>query len=191
MSVRDVILGLLTLGPAYGHQLLFEIHTRLPHRSTVNPGQVYATLTRLASSGLIEGAGVSVEQLPLYRLSAPGKAAAESWICAESDVDVSDWSEVLDVVLLSLTLPGTRTHETCDGIRSKLAIWSTPPAGSADDEGPLIGFVHESRHRHATAVTKWLEDVSKASAETPEVSRGFTPDRPRRGRRPNSVQQLA
>lgn len=188
MSVRDVILGLLTLGPAYGHQLLFEIHTRLPHRATVNPGQVYATLTRLVSNGLIEGAGVSVEQLPLYRLSATGKVAADSWLCAESDVDVSDWSDVLDVVLLSLTLPDTRTHETCDGIRRKLGAWTTPTTGGAEDAGQLQSFVHESRYLHATAVTEWLDDVSNASNAKTNISRGFTPDRPRRGRRPNLVQ---
>jgi CheY-like chemotaxis protein len=149
---------------------------------------VYATLTRLASSGLIEGAGVSVEQLPLYQLSSPGKAAAESWLCAESDVDVSDWSEVLDVVLLSLTLPEIDTQDTCDGIRQKLDKWAAPAAANAEVQGPLPSLVHESRNRHATAVTTWLDDVSNASAEAPDVSRGFTADRPRRGRRPNLVQ---
>ena len=187
MSVRDVILGLLTLGPAYGHQLLFEIHTRLPHRATVNPGQVYATLTRLASSELIEGAGVSVEHLPLYRLSGIGERTAQLWLRGESDLDVSDWSEVLDVVLLSLTLPEMRTDETCDGIRRKLAEWTSATPRVANGESPLDSLLHESRKRHATAVRQWLDDVSNASADTPDVSRGFTPNRPRRGRRPNLV----
>jgi len=187
MSVRDVILGLLTLGPAYGHQLLFEIHTRLPHRATVNPGQVYATLTRLATSGLIEGAGVSTDQLPLYRLSHEGKTTAQAWLDAESNVDVSDWSEVLDVVLLSLTLPERRVQRTSDGVRRQLAEWTTSAAGNPDDDGPLRSLVHESRMGHAAAVTGWLEGVTNPSHQNSGVTRGFTPDRPRRGRRPNLV----
>ena len=183
-----MILGLLTLGPAYGHQLLFEIHTRLPHRATVNPGQVYATLTRLASSGLIEGAGVSSDQLPLYRLSAEGKAKAAAWLDAESDVDVSDWSEVLDVVLLSLTLPERQVQHTSDGVRRQLAEWMAPPAGSTDGGGTLRSLMWESRVTHSAAVIEWLDDVSNASTGALDLTRGFTSDRPRRGRRPNLVQ---
>ena len=188
MSVRDVILGVLTLGPAYGHQILFEIHTRLPHRSTVNPGQVYATLNRLVASDLIESAGVSSDQLPLYQLSPGGKTTAESWLHADNDVDVSDWSEILDVVLLSLTLPAAQTQRTCDGIRRQLESWKSAPSGDGDDENALRSLEQESRIRHAGAVAGWLNDASRTSTQNAEVSRGFTPDRPRRGRRPNLVQ---
>ena len=188
MSVREVILGLLTLGPAYGHQLLFEIHTRLPHRSTVNPGQVYATLNRLVASDIIEGAGVSSDQLPLYRLSPGGKGHAESWLRADTDVDVSDWSEILDVVLLSLTLPEAPTQATCDGVRRQLESWLTVAPGNVRDDDTLRSLERDTKIRHARAVTEWLVEAINTAAESPDVSRGFTPDRPRRGRRPNLVE---
>jgi len=187
MSVRNVILGLLTLGPAYGHQLLFEIHGRLPHRATVNPGQVYATLTRLATSGLIEDAGISTDQLPLYRLSSEGKAKAAAWLDAESEVDVSDWSEVLDVVLLSLTLPGGRIEHTSDGVRRQLAEWAVTAPEHTIEVDALRYLVQEGRIAHSTAVRKWLEHVVSTSARNVDVTRGFTPNRPRRGRRPKLV----
>lgn len=188
MSVREVILGLLTLGPAYGHQLLFEIHTRLPHRSTVNPGQVYATLNRLVASDTIEGAGVSSDQLPLYRLSPDGKRNAESWLRADTDVDVSDWSEILDVVLLSLTLPAAPTQATCDGVRRQLASWLSASSVNTRDNDALRLLERDTKMLHARAVTEWLGEVSNTLAKNPDVSRGFTPDRPRRGRRPNLVE---
>jgi hypothetical protein len=41
MSVRDGLLSVLTLGPAYGLQMHAELASRAPHRKPVNVGQIY------------------------------------------------------------------------------------------------------------------------------------------------------
>lgn len=51
MSVRDGLLALLTLGPAYGLQLHAELLDRAAHRRRVNVGQIYSTLERLRERG--------------------------------------------------------------------------------------------------------------------------------------------
>ena len=53
MSVRDGLLAILSLGPAYGLQLHSELASRSPHRGPVNVGQIYATLDRLVARGLV------------------------------------------------------------------------------------------------------------------------------------------
>ncbi|MES2170284.1 MAG: PadR family transcriptional regulator, partial [Actinomycetota bacterium] len=65
MSVRDGLLAILTLGPAYGLQLHSELTTRAPHRKPVNVGQIYGTLDRLVKQHLIEPAGFTEDALPL------------------------------------------------------------------------------------------------------------------------------
>lgn len=59
MSVRDALLGILTLGPAYGLQLHAELGARAPHRAKTNVGQVYGTLDRLVTAGLVVHEGLS------------------------------------------------------------------------------------------------------------------------------------
>jgi DNA-binding PadR family transcriptional regulator len=186
MSVRDAILGLLTLGPAYGHQLLFELQTRLPHRSTVNPGQVYATLTRLAASDLIQGAGATQANLPLYELTSDGKRVAEAWLRGEGSIDVSDWSEVLDVVLLASTLPDRDTAATCHAVGQQLEVWSAVQTASSDSRKSLKSLESSSRTHHASAVREWLKDVLASEGGPHPSAWGFNDERPGRGRRPNT-----
>ncbi len=183
MSVRDAILGILTLGPAYGHQLLFELQTRLPHRSTVNPGQVYATLNRLVASDLIRGAGATPTNLPLYELTSDGGRVADAWFRGDGSLDVSDWSEVLDVVLLASTLPHRDTKTTCDGVSRHIDVWSQHAPSSSDARKTLVT---SSRAHHSSAVRAWLGDVLAAEASKQASAWGFNDERPGRGRRPNT-----
>lgn len=187
MSVRDALMGLLTLGPAYGHQLLFELHTRLPHRETVNPGQVYATLNRLVAGGMILGAGATEANLPLYKLSSEGTKSSNAWLRGDTAIDVSDWSEVLDVVLLTFTLPQRSVHETCQSIMRQVEEWIAVDTASSDS---LRALVAVGRRQHAEALTLWLNEVTQHASSPMHVTWGFNDARPGRGRRPNLVKEL-
>ncbi|NBX24233.1 MAG: PadR family transcriptional regulator [Microbacteriaceae bacterium] len=184
MSVRDALTGVLTLGPTYGHQLLFELHTRLPHRAVVNPGQVYATLNRVRASGGIIDGGVTETNLPLYKLTSDGQRDAHAWLRGETPIDVGDWTEVFDVVLLAFTLPHVSVGDTCYGLSEQLKTWCTVATSGDEDRHPLIAT---GRARHAAALQLWLDDVAHESAGPTRVTWGFNEQRPGRGRRPNLV----
>ena len=51
MSVRDGLLAILTLGPAYGSQLHAEFMGRAPHRKMVNVGQIYVSTSNRTAYG--------------------------------------------------------------------------------------------------------------------------------------------
>ena len=103
MSVRDGLLAVLSLGPAYGLQLHAEFTARAPHRAALNVGQVYSTLDRATQSGLVCSAGTTPDGLPLFRLTESGADRARQWMTLPSDGPAS-WTEMLDQVLVTATV---------------------------------------------------------------------------------------
>ena len=57
MSVRHVLLALLSEGPKYGLQLREEFEARTGEVWPLNVGQVYTTLQRLERDGLVAALG--------------------------------------------------------------------------------------------------------------------------------------
>jgi DNA-binding PadR family transcriptional regulator len=181
MSVRNGILAILTLGPAYGLQLHAELLLRAAHRATVNAGQIYATLERLGTQGRIERAGATEDGLPLYRLTPSGDEEASAWLRADTPIDL-DWTEMLDRVLIACSL------ETADAVAvvdAHLLEWSThaePPMPDA----PAGTYAARASARLAEAAQDWLNDV-RAAATGGTLRRPFSDERPRRGRRPGAT----
>ena len=105
MAVRDALLALLTTGPAYGFQLHGGLAERTGARRSVNVGQTYATLERLAKQRLVEPAGTTADGLPLHRLTSAGEAAATAWLSGADASGADPWDETVDRVLIALSLP--------------------------------------------------------------------------------------
>ena len=77
-------LALLADGPAHGYELRGAVQERcgalLP---PLNAGQVYNTLGRLESAGLVEGEDVAQEGRPdrrVYRITRAGREELEAWV---------------------------------------------------------------------------------------------------------------
>jgi DNA-binding PadR family transcriptional regulator len=182
MSIRDAVLGILTLGPTYGHQVLFEIQTRLPHRATVNAGQVYSTITRLVGSGHIAPADVTAENLPTYQLTALGRNSAEEWLRGDSRINRDEWNEVMDVVLLACSLPHVKTKalltSLLDNLMSAEELSDHPTSAQA--------LMREAQHQHHAALAAWLIVVQQSVESGDFAAQGFSENRPGRGRRPSA-----
>jgi DNA-binding PadR family transcriptional regulator len=200
MAVRDALLALLTAGPAYGFQLHGGIIARTGGRRTVNVGQTYATLERLAKQGLIEPAGATDDGLPLHRLTASGSAAAAAWLAGTDASGADPWDETIDRVLVARSLP------ECDAdgvVAAERDRWSTrrdaasgrvgagdPRTGAGDSgepleaaeaaEAELARLAASADLQRAEAALAWLGAVVAADrlAYAPKATR------PRRGRRP-------
>lgn len=174
MAVRDALLGLLTLGPAYGLQLHAELGTRAPHRAKTNVGQVYGTLDRLSTAGLVVHQGHTDDGLPLYALTNAGQAEAQSWLRGETMTALPEWADVQDVVLISSSVSSVHSTELLGNLetllREETKEYSQSPAQHLNTQAAL---------RYREAVSNWLGDVQAAVIQ-PQP--GYTLGRPKRGR---------
>lgn len=186
MSVRASILGVLTIAPTYGHQILFEIESRLPHRRGVNPGQVYSTLGRLVSSGHLTSEDATPGKLPLYHLTDVGRLEANLWLEGTRGIDVDDWSEVMDAVLLCASLPDASIDRLISAIR---VTCSSPVAPSIPGSGATARVVTDATRIHRQGILTWLDGVTLAIASGELTPHLFADDRPGRGRRPKPIEQ--
>lgn len=174
MAVREALLGILTLGPAYGLQLHAELGARAPHRAKTNVGQVYGTLDRLSTAGLVVHQGLTDDGLPLYALTEAGKEEAVAWLEGNTLRVLPEWADVQDVVLISSSVSGQ--HATA--LLTKLgALLEQTPAANA--QSPAQHLNEQAALRYREAVSAWLSDVQAAVIQ-PQP--GFALGRPKRGR---------
>lgn len=205
MAVRDALLALLTVGPAYGFQLHGGLAARTGGRRSINVGQTYATLERLQKQGLVEPAGTTDDGLPLYGLTTAGAAAARSWLEGTDAAGADPWDETVDRVLIARSLPGVDADAVLAAERSRWerrreaasgagAVESPAAAGSLDEvdaaregERRLAALVTAAERLRAEGVLGWLDAVS-SQERIPFAPRA---ERPKRGRRPAAAAQPA
>ncbi|MBM7472051.1 PadR family transcriptional regulator [Subtercola frigoramans] len=186
MSVRQTILAVLTLGPAYGLQLHDEVELRTCREGTLNVGQVYSTLGRLKTAGLVACDTVTAGGLPLYELTPEGRQEAHSWLGTAQPVSGSAWGDMMDHVLLAVSLPGQdplpliRAYEEAwRGISSQKRIQDV---GSAAVPGRRLARAQaEAERLLAHSALAWLEQIR---IDPSEFTIAMQSERPRRGRRP-------
>lgn len=188
MSVRDGLLAILSLGPAYGFQLHAELTARAPHRGPVNAGQIYTTLDRLTRQGLIAPAGSTVDGLPLHALTPTGTEAVEIWKRIPLVDSLPEWSEMLDQVILSTSIDPVAAVGLAEGYRRHWTSDLEVVRGGLDERD---GYVDRrlallARQAQAVAAIEWLGSATHALADY-DTFRAPATDRPRRGRRPRHV----
>ena len=178
MAIREALLGILTLGPAYGLQLHAELGARAPHRARTNVGQVYGTLDRLSTAGLVTHHGLTGDGLPLYVLTDSGVAEAISWLDGSSLTALPEWADVQDVVLISSSVSGLHATSLLSKLDMLLEQNHTNTANNAA-LSPAQHLNDQANLRFREAVSSWLADVQAAVIQ-PQP--GYAIGRPKRGR---------
>jgi DNA-binding PadR family transcriptional regulator len=185
VSVRDGVLAILTLGPAYGLQLHAELAARAPHRKPVNVGQIYGTLERLAKQDLVAAAGSTHDGLPLYALTPTGDDAARAWMRTPATDALPEWTEMLDQVLITSSLDAAAATAVArdfrrwwDGDLGATRLSLRDGALRHDQRLALV-----AREALAVAALAWIGAVT-ATLSDGDSPRGYAEVRPRRGRRP-------
>ena len=173
MAVRESLLGIMTLGPAYGLQLHAELSDRCPHRQKTNVGQIYGTLERLTKAGLVESAGENGESLPLYKLSALGSKEAEIWLSGEDLQDLPQWDDLLDMMLISRSVSVEHAHKLHHRLKELVR----------KEKLTLVTLSDHAHARYIAAVDGWLDDVEPQLATGVQ---GYTQSRRKRGRPPST-----
>ena len=174
MASREALLGILTLGPAYGLQLHAELGARAPHRAKTNVGQVYGTLDRLSTAGLVVHQGLTEDGLPLYALTEAGKEEAVAWLEGNNIAVLPEWADVQDVVLISSSV--SEKHAAALLTKLNALLEQTPITHTLT---PAQHLKEQATLRYREAVSAWLGDV-QATVIKPQP--GFALGRPKRGR---------
>lgn len=183
MSVRDGLLALLTLGPAYGLQLHGEFLDRAAHRHRLNVGQVYATLDRLRDRELVASAGTTEDGLPLYRLTESGAAAAHAWLDGDGCDPDEDWDDILDRILIASSVDGADLAAILDVYDSA----ATPLPLTAEHPQRRLAARAETARADALRSVVAAARSELDQARPGVLARGFAGVRPRRGRRSATV----
>jgi len=184
MSIRDGLLAVLSLGPAYGLQLHAELASRSPHRGPVNVGQIYATLDRLATRGLVVGSGSTPDGLPLHSLTGDGERVVREWLSGPMLTAMPDWTEMLDHVVITATLDAAASLALVTGYegwwRAECAEVSACLAAEPTAHERLALL---ARAEQGAAALRWLADAAVVIG-TAQTERPLSGARPKRGRRP-------
>ena len=175
MTLRHSLLAVLTLGPANGYQLHAEVVERCRRDAPLTVGQVYSTLDRLRRDGLVDDAGSTPDDLPLYQLTDTGGIEAMMFL---TEPDLADWHDMVERVLLALSLPGEYRPTLVDSYRT---LWA-PRSGVSHEVVDPTGGPAQSSAAHAqrllrSAALAWLDSLPDYEPWP------LRTDRRRRGRR--------
>lgn len=170
MQVRNGLLAVLLLGPAYTQQLAREFARR--SGAPINSGQVSGTLERLVRDGLVAPAGADEAGRRRHGISLDGRMAVEAW--AGSGVD-DDSGAVLPLLA---SVDGALAVGYASARLARLRSVIDAPAVPG-----WPGALQQERNRAlAAAEGRWLEAAAAELAE--DVTRYELPValEPRRGR---------
>ncbi len=170
MQVRNGLLAVLLLGPAYAQQLAREFARR--GGAPINSGQVSGTLERLARDGLVAPAGADGAGRRRHGITLDGRTAVEAWAAAGADEDSGA------VLPLLASVDGALAVGYASARLARLRAVVDAPAVPG-----WPGALQQERSRAlAVAEARWLESAAAELAE--DVTRHEVPValEPRRGR---------
>jgi PadR family transcriptional regulator, regulatory protein AphA len=102
------ILGMLSLAPMSGYELLANVGKSIAHFWTISKSQAYAELGRLEDAGLVTGTDVAQEGAPdkrTYQLTDAGTAALDDWLAEVAFEETKTRSLVLLKVFFAYRMP--------------------------------------------------------------------------------------
>ena len=163
MSLKYVLLGLLTRHPRYGYELKHETEQLLGRGAELNPGQLYPLLRKLADQRLLSGERVEQEDRPdkrVFTLTETGARELTDWFEEPIPLSVGRSALFVRFVVLMLVRPETRADFLKEQRRrlldyiSQLVADRTKYLGSEDLSTRAL---LELTLSHAEADLKWIE----------------------------------
>ena len=163
MSVRHALLGLLSEGPKYGHQLRQEFEATTGDVWPLNVGQVYTTLQRLERDGLVESDSESAEGAQRdYRITDPGREELDRWLRTPPDMTEPPRDELVIKVLVAVSLPEVDVAEVLQVHRRYLVELMQQWTRLKEDEAEFdlsLALVVDAELFRLDSVVRWLDAV--------------------------------
>jgi DNA-binding PadR family transcriptional regulator len=177
MSVRHALLGLLTEGPKYGHQLRQEFEARTGDVWPLNVGQVYTTLQRLERDGLIESEGSGEDERQKgYRITDAGGSELSTWLRTPPEFSSPPRDELVIKVLVALQMPGIDVHDVIQIHRRYLVELMQQWTRIKEDESRFdlpLALVVDAELFRLDSVIRWLDTadgrLKRASLDGPSA----------------------
>ncbi|WP_088285868.1 PadR family transcriptional regulator [Kineosporia sp. A_224] len=158
MSTADVVLALLSRGPAHGYDLKRGHDTWFDQGRPLAFGQVYATLARLERDGLAAVAHTETGGGPertVYEITPAGRARLAAWVAEPAEPAAPGADELIRKTVAALRLgldpAGFVARQRAAHLRRMRALEQTP----ATD--PTSRLVVEHAVAHLDADLRWLE----------------------------------
>ena len=161
MSIRHALLGLLSEGPKYGHQLRQEFEARTGDVWPLNVGQVYTTLQRLERDGMVESDGEAADgPQKAFRITAGGQEELASWLRTPPDLTTPPRDELVIKVLVALAMPDVDVHDVLQTHRRYLVElmqqWTRLKEDEAEFDLPLA-LVVDAEIGRLDSIIRWLD----------------------------------
>lgn len=163
MSLKYVLLGLLSHQPRYGYELKHEAERLLGGGAELNPGQLYPMLRKLAEQSLIVGERVEQEDRPdkrVFTLTQAGEQDLQTWLDEPVTLQVGRSALFLHFLVLALVRPQTRAddlrtlrHRLLDYLGQLVA----DRAKYEQSDDLATRALREAVILHAEADLKWIE----------------------------------
>ncbi|HAM00845.1 MAG TPA: PadR family transcriptional regulator [Acidimicrobiaceae bacterium] len=161
MSVRHALLGLLSEGPKYGHQLRQEFEARTGEVWPLNVGQVYTTLQRLERDGLVASDDAEAEGPQKdFRITAQGQEELDRWLRTPPDLTSPPRDELVIKVLVAVQLPGVDVREVLQVHRRYLVELMQQWTRLKEDEAEFdlaLALVVDAELFRLDSVIRWLD----------------------------------
>jgi DNA-binding PadR family transcriptional regulator len=175
VSIRHALLGLLSEGPKYGHQLRQEFEARTGDVWPLNVGQVYTTLHRLERDGLVESDGAADDgPQKCFRIAPAGSEELASWLRTPPDITSPPRDELVIKVLVATRMPDVDVHEVLQVHRRYLVELMQQWTRLKEDEAEFdlaLALVVDAELFRLDSVLRWLDAadgrLKRASLEPP------------------------
>jgi DNA-binding PadR family transcriptional regulator len=182
MSVRHALLGLLSEGPKYGHQLRQEFEARTGDVWPLNVGQVYTTLQRLERDRMVESDDMTVDSPQKgFRITVEGERELAAWLRNPPDLTSPPRDELVIKVLVAVGITGVDVHEVIQVHRRYVVELMQQWTRLKDDEAEFdlaLALVVDAELFRLDSVVRWLDAADgrlKRAALEPPRSAGASP----------------
>jgi DNA-binding PadR family transcriptional regulator len=174
MAIGEALLGLLESGPQHGYGLKKSYDAHFGRDRPLDYGQVYATLSRLLRSGLVEESGVEPGGGPSrkrYAITAAGVTDVERWLDTPEPPQPYLQNTLYTKVVLAL-LSGRSAQDVLDTQRAAHGaamreLTARKRAGDFADQ-----LICDYALFHLEADLRWLELTAARVDELAERVRG-------------------
>jgi DNA-binding PadR family transcriptional regulator len=183
VSVRHALLGFLSEGPKYGHQLRQEFEAKTGDVWPLNVGQVYTTLGRLERDGLVESDDTAAEGPQKgFRITPAGEKELYHWLRTPPDVTSPPRDELVIKVLVALEIPGVDVRDVIQAHRRYLVELMQQWTRLKEDEAEFdlaLALVVDAELYRLDSVIHWLDAadgrLKRASVEPTPAASTVTP----------------
>ena len=157
MAVREGLLALLREGPTHGYQLKTAFEAATGGVWSLNVGQVYTTLDRLARDGFVDIDETGEQKV--YSLTAAGREELGGWWQADPVDSPPPRDELLLKVLLAVEQGPAHALDVITRHRTALTglLQSSRRAGRATSDDLAASMVADALATRAEADLRWLD----------------------------------